>query len=89
MAMNTLQQQILEDLDTLPETLQAEILDFVQFLKAKMARQAQAPESPPNGEAIARIGERMAARNALASIKDPAAWQREIRKDRPLPGRDD
>jgi antitoxin component of MazEF toxin-antitoxin module len=22
------------------------------------------------------------------SIKDPVAWQREIRKDRPLPGRD-
>lgn len=26
--------------------------------------------------------------HAFASIKDPAAWQREIRKDRPLPGRD-
>jgi antitoxin component of MazEF toxin-antitoxin module len=25
---------------------------------------------------------------AFKSIKDPAAWQREIRKDRPLPGRD-
>lgn len=24
----------------------------------------------------------------LGSIKDPVAWQREIRKDRPLPGRD-
>lgn len=26
--------------------------------------------------------------NAFSSIKDPSAWQREIRKDRPLPGRD-
>ncbi|HEX4774338.1 MAG TPA: AbrB/MazE/SpoVT family DNA-binding domain-containing protein [Candidatus Saccharimonadales bacterium] len=25
---------------------------------------------------------------SLKSIKDPVAWQREIRKDRPLPGRD-
>ncbi len=25
---------------------------------------------------------------AFKSIKDPVAWQREIRKDRPLPGRD-
>jgi hypothetical protein len=25
----------------------------------------------------------------LASIKDPVAWQREIRRDRPLPGRED
>lgn len=26
--------------------------------------------------------------NAFSSIKDPVAWQREIRKDRPLPGRE-
>lgn len=26
--------------------------------------------------------------SALGSIKDPVAWQREIRQDRPLPGRD-
>ncbi len=25
---------------------------------------------------------------AYSDIKDPVAWQREIRKDRPLPGRD-
>lgn len=25
---------------------------------------------------------------AFHTIKDPVAWQREIRKDRPLPGRD-
>jgi antitoxin component of MazEF toxin-antitoxin module len=25
---------------------------------------------------------------AFKNIKDPVAWQREIRKDRPLPGRD-
>ena len=25
---------------------------------------------------------------AYSSIKDPVAWQREIRKDRPLPGRE-
>lgn len=87
--MNALQQQILEDLDTLPENLQAEILDFVQFLKAKVARHPQKiATAAPNGEAVAHIFERMAARNALSSIKGPSAWQREIRKDRPLPGRD-
>lgn len=86
--MNALQQQILEDLDTLPETVQAEILDFVQFLKAKLARQTQ-QDSVPNGDAIARICERIAARNTMPSIPDPAEWQREIRKDRPLPGRED
>lgn len=28
------------------------------------------------------------ATNPFADIADPAAWQREIRQDRPLPGRD-
>lgn len=46
-------------------------------------------------EEKARRGERMAeALRALAEldpfrdIEDPAEWQREIRRDRPLPGRD-
>lgn len=40
-----------------------------------------------NGIAMARIMGKMAARNALSEIKDPSAWQRGIRKDRPLPNR--
>lgn len=88
--MNNLQQQILTDLETLPETMQAETLDFVQFLKAKLARKQQ-PDAAnqPNGAAIAQIMERMAARGALSEIEDPSQWQRDIRKDRPLPGRND
>jgi hypothetical protein len=31
----------------------------------------------------------LAAAGGIASIPDPAAWQREIRQDRPLPGRED
>src|SRR5438445_13140081 len=48
-------------------------------------------DTTPNGsrgkemaDALAQI----AARGGIASIPDPAAWQREIRQDRPLPGRD-
>lgn len=37
--------------------------------------------------AIGRIIEELQAMNAYSSIKDPVQWQREIRKDRPLPGR--
>lgn len=33
--------------------------------------------------------ERIAQRDGFRHIEDPAAWQREIREDRPLPGRDD
>ena len=32
--------------------------------------------------------QRLAARGGIRSIPDPVAWQREQRKDRPLPGRE-
>ena len=32
--------------------------------------------------------DKLAKSGAFADIEDPVAWQREIRKDRPLPGRD-
>jgi hypothetical protein len=32
---------------------------------------------------------RLAAEGGIQSIPDPAAWEREIRRDRPLPGRED
>jgi hypothetical protein len=33
--------------------------------------------------------ERLANAGAFAEIEDPVAWQREIRQDRPLPGREE
>ena len=33
--------------------------------------------------------EDLAALGGIKSIPDPVAWQREMRKDRPLPGRDE
>ncbi len=33
--------------------------------------------------------DKLAAAGGVSSIPDPVAWQREIRKDRPLPGRED
>jgi hypothetical protein len=32
---------------------------------------------------------RIAARGGIKNIPDPARWQREIRQDRPLPGREE
>ncbi len=42
----------------------------------------------PNGQKLMAILQRIADRGGIASIKDPVKWQREIRKDRPLPGRE-
>ena len=88
--MSTLKEQIIENLDSLPERMQAETLDFVEFLKAKAERGKLAVDiSPePNGVAISKILKKMAARRALSEIKDPCAWQRNIRQDRSLPGRE-
>ena len=88
--MSTLKEQIIENLDSLPERMQAETLDFVEFLKAKVerSRPSAVVTSEPNGVPIVKILNKMAARRALSHIKDPSAWQRDIRKDRPLPGRD-
>lgn len=46
-------------------------------------------DTAERGRRMARALERLAASNALAHIKDPVAWQKEIRKDRPLPYRDE
>lgn len=40
------------------------------------------------GERMAAALEKLAASQAVASIEDPVEWQREVRRDRPLPGRD-
>ena len=42
----------------------------------------------PNGKKAAEILKKIADRGGIKSIPDPVAWQREIRKDRPLPGRE-
>ena len=52
----------------------------------------QSSEAPMAAEERRRLMaealEQLAAMNPFADIEDPVAWQREIRKDRPLPGRD-
>jgi hypothetical protein len=40
------------------------------------------------GQRMAAALEKLAASQALAYIPDPAAWEREMREDRPLPGRE-
>ncbi|MBB4637232.1 hypothetical protein [Longimicrobium terrae] len=41
------------------------------------------------GREMASVLEALAAMGGLSSIPDPSAWQREVREDRALPGRED
>lgn len=46
------------------------------------------PEEVRRRSAVAAL-EELARRGAFDEIEDPVAWQREIRQDRPLPGREE
>ena len=85
--MNRETQQLLHAIETLPPQMQQEVIDFVQVLQSKSGQKIQ--EEEQNTAKIAQLMEQIAARGtAFRDIQDPAAWQREIRKDRPLPGRE-
>ena len=45
-------------------------------------------QKPQDRERIQQLWKELQALKPFKDIKDPVAWQREIRKDRPLPGRD-
>ncbi|HEV7475298.1 MAG TPA: hypothetical protein VGN90_14690 [Pyrinomonadaceae bacterium] len=71
----------LEWTDGVPSDLPSEqpveviILDEPDLMADRRRRMAEALEN-------------LAASDAFSDISDPVKWQREIRKDRPLPGRD-
>jgi hypothetical protein len=46
-------------------------------------------EASTRGPAMAAALQKIADAGGVPGIPDPVAWQREIRRDRPLPGRDD
>ena len=65
---------------------------YVEHAKLALGQRVQigAPVVLPKEykpEAVKKAIRNLQAMGALSSIKDPVAWQREIRKDRPLPGR--
>ena len=47
-----------------------------------------AVEAHARGPAMAALLEKLAARSTFAAIPDPVKWQRELRQDRALPGRE-
>ncbi|MCC3432260.1 MAG: hypothetical protein JGK08_20250 [Microcoleus sp. PH2017_04_SCI_O_A] len=58
---------------------------FEAILKGNLLEWAN--EVPKQGDEP--ILEKIAASNVFADIIDPVEWQRELRQDRPLPGRDE
>jgi hypothetical protein len=71
-------------LDTPPNLLEARLL--VTVLPASAAKPADAAGTP--GNALADALHAAVRLNPFRDVADPAAWQREMRQDRPLAGRE-
>ncbi|MDM8525723.1 hypothetical protein QUF80_20315 [Desulfococcaceae bacterium HSG8] len=64
-------------------------LYLLQMLVQEIVKEEKFSLQPQKqGQCAAEILQRMADRNALAHISDPVKWQRQVRQDRALPGRD-
>lgn len=83
-----LTEQIEKQLNILPLEKQNEVLDFILFLQQRVlsAPSAVAVEEERSQRIRAAL-QRLAELKTFANISDPVAWQKEIRQDRPLPGR--
>ncbi len=57
-------------------------------MEVYVTRVGETNNTVPNGQRAMAALERIAEKGGIQSIVDPVAWQREIRKDRPLPGRE-
>jgi hypothetical protein len=83
----TLAEQIQKQLCALPPEKQSQVLDFVTFLQERTRSKGSVSEDSNRRERLKKAFETLAALGTFADINDPVDWQRQMRKDRPLPGR--
>ena len=57
-------------------------------VQVTIIEQRTGAEEVSRGQAMAALLEQIAARGTLSDMADPVKWQRELRQDRPLPGRE-
>lgn len=79
-------EQIEQQLITLPPEKQNEVLDFILFLQQRIQTTPVSAEEE-RGQRIKAALQNLTELNAFADIADPGEWQRQIRQDRELPGR--
>ena len=80
----TLLEEIQQRLNELPIEKQSEVLDFVTFLQERLHTTRP---TAGKGQRIKSALQKVATLNLFKDITDPKEWQRQLRKDRPLPGR--
>lgn len=79
---------IAEHAQHLKPSEQKEVMDFVLFLEQRAGRPVAEVDDDERGRRLAEALRQLQAVDPFKDIADPIAWQREIRQDRSLPGRD-
>lgn len=82
-------QMLHREIDSLDPVDMAQVFDFIGYLKSRAVKLPKHQKTEAERQAI--IEKALTAlqqSGAFSDIGDPAEWQREIRKDRPLPGRE-
>jgi hypothetical protein len=57
-------------------------------VQVTISEQGTGAEEASHGQAMAALLEQLAAPGTFSDLADPVKWQRELRQDRPLPGRE-
>lgn len=84
----TLLEKIERQLRVLPPEKQGEVLDFIASLQEKAQSTESASAEAERKKRLKEALDTLARLGTFAGISDPAEWQRQVRKDRPLPGRE-
>ena len=79
--------QIQRQLNSLSPERQHQVLDFIVLLK-QQTQETPADRDQERGERIKAAFQTLSKLNTFADIDDPVEWQRQLRQDRPLPGRE-
>lgn len=85
--MNTAE-KIFRNVEQFPDVIQAEVLDFVLFLQQKNRLNVTTLTPDERRNNLREVIIRLQQSDVFTEIKNPANWQREIRADRTLPGRE-
>jgi hypothetical protein len=84
----TLLEQIEKEVRVLPPEKQSEVLDFITFLQQQMQAARSVSGEEERRKRLKEAFETLAEMGTFSEITDPVEWQRQVRKDRPLPGRE-
>ncbi len=83
----TLMEQIQKRLSKLPPDKQREVLDFVTFLQLRPYKLSEPTVEAKRSRKIKELLNQLGTMKTFSEIANPVSWQRNMRKDRSLPGR--